>query len=173
MLFSGLKNIFKIIFNFNLILDEVMLSWRHHDNWRYTWQQKKIWERKINLLLVTFGNFWLTIQNTTNRHVSNAFDLIVVFILFPLARCAREELTPRQSLVSWLPRRCRLLLPCFHQLRAFFPILGCCCCTKKIKLLSAFGNPELLSLSFHVLYFWYFWLTIQNTEPIGRCETYF
>ena len=30
-----------------------------------------------------FGNFWyfwLTIQNTANRHVSNAFDLIAVFI---------------------------------------------------------------------------------------------
>jgi hypothetical protein len=27
---------------------------------------------------------------------------------------------------------CRLLLPpCFHQLRAFFPLLGCCCCIKK------------------------------------------
>jgi hypothetical protein len=35
-----------------------------------------------------FGNFWLTIQNTTNRHVSNAFDLPGVFISFPLARAA-------------------------------------------------------------------------------------
>jgi hypothetical protein len=35
-----------------------------------------------------FGNFWLTIQNTTNRHVSNAFDLMAVFISFPLARAA-------------------------------------------------------------------------------------
>jgi hypothetical protein len=35
-----------------------------------------------------FGNFWLTIQNTTNRHVSNAFDLLAVFISFPLARPA-------------------------------------------------------------------------------------
>jgi hypothetical protein len=35
-----------------------------------------------------FGNFWLTIQNTTNRHVSNAFDLLAVFISFPLARAA-------------------------------------------------------------------------------------
>ena len=33
-----------------------------------------------------FGNFWLTIQNTGNRHVSNAFDLLSVFISFPLAR---------------------------------------------------------------------------------------
>jgi hypothetical protein len=43
------------------------------------------------LLLTFFGNFdnfWLTIQNTTNRHVSNAFDLIAVFISFPLARAA-------------------------------------------------------------------------------------
>jgi hypothetical protein len=28
------------------------------------------------------------IQNTTNRYVSNAFDLIAVFISFPLARAA-------------------------------------------------------------------------------------
>jgi hypothetical protein len=33
-----------------------------------------------------FG-FRLTIQNTANRHVSNAFDLLGVFISFPLARC--------------------------------------------------------------------------------------
>ena len=32
--------------------------------------------------------FWLTIQNTANRHVGNAFDLLGVFISFPLARCA-------------------------------------------------------------------------------------
>jgi hypothetical protein len=31
---------------------------------------------------VTFGNFWLTIQNTGNWHVSNAFDLLSVFISF-------------------------------------------------------------------------------------------
>ena len=29
--------------------------------------------------------FWLTIQNITNRHVSSAFDLLAVFISFPLA----------------------------------------------------------------------------------------
>jgi hypothetical protein len=34
------------------------------------------------------GNFWLTIQNTGNCHVSNAFDLLSVFISFPLARAA-------------------------------------------------------------------------------------
>jgi hypothetical protein len=34
-----------------------------------------------------FWYFWLTIQNTANRHVSNAFDLLGVFISFPLARC--------------------------------------------------------------------------------------
>jgi hypothetical protein len=38
--------------------------------------------------LVTFGNFWLTIQNTANWHVSNAFDLLSVFISFPLAPAA-------------------------------------------------------------------------------------
>ena len=32
--------------------------------------------------------FWLAIQNTANRHVSNAFDLLGVFISFPLARAA-------------------------------------------------------------------------------------
>jgi hypothetical protein len=35
-----------------------------------------------------FGYFWLTIQNTTNRHVNKAFGLIAVFISFPLARAA-------------------------------------------------------------------------------------
>jgi hypothetical protein len=43
-------------------------------------------EREHSVLL--FGNFWLTIQNTANRHVSNAFDLLGVFISFPLARAA-------------------------------------------------------------------------------------
>ena len=38
--------------------------------------------------ILTFGNFWLTIQNTTNRHVNNAFGLLAVFISFPLARAA-------------------------------------------------------------------------------------
>ena len=45
--------------------------------------------------LVTFGNFWFTIQNTGNWHVSNAFDLLSVFISFPLARAAgRSHPTP-------------------------------------------------------------------------------
>jgi hypothetical protein len=35
-----------------------------------------------DLALYFFG-FRLTIQNTANRHVSNAFDLIAVFISFP------------------------------------------------------------------------------------------
>jgi hypothetical protein len=35
-----------------------------------------------------FWYFWLTIQNITNRHVSNAFDLIAAFISFPLVRAA-------------------------------------------------------------------------------------
>jgi hypothetical protein len=35
-----------------------------------------------------FFFFFLTIQNITNRHVNNAFDLIAVFISFPLARAA-------------------------------------------------------------------------------------
>jgi len=39
--------------------------------------------------------FWLTIQNTASRHVSNAFDLVAVFISFPLARAAaRPHPTP-------------------------------------------------------------------------------
>jgi hypothetical protein len=33
-------------------------------------------------LVRAFWYFWLTIQNTANRHVSNAFDLIAVFISF-------------------------------------------------------------------------------------------
>jgi hypothetical protein len=46
---------------------------------------------KLKPLLVIvklFGNFGLTIQNTTNRHISNAFDLLAVFISFPLVRAA-------------------------------------------------------------------------------------
>jgi hypothetical protein len=39
-------------------------------------------------LKVTFGNFWLTIQNTANWHVSNAFGLLSLFISFPLAPAA-------------------------------------------------------------------------------------
>ena len=35
-----------------------------------------------------FSYFCLTIQNTADRHVSNAFGLIAVFISFPVARCA-------------------------------------------------------------------------------------
>ena len=40
-----------------------------------------------------FG-FRLTIQNTANWHVSNAFDLLSVFISFPLARCAPHPIPP-------------------------------------------------------------------------------
>ena len=36
----------------------------------------------------SFGNFWLTIQNTASRQVRNLFYLVAVFILFPLARAA-------------------------------------------------------------------------------------
>jgi hypothetical protein len=32
------------------------------------------------LLVFFFWYFWLTIQNTANRHVSNAFDLIAFFL---------------------------------------------------------------------------------------------
>ena len=35
-----------------------------------------------------FWYFWLTIQNTANRHVSNALDLLGVFISFCLARAS-------------------------------------------------------------------------------------
>jgi hypothetical protein len=39
--------------------------------------------------------FWLTIQNTANRPVSNAFGLLATFISFPLVRAAaaRESTT--------------------------------------------------------------------------------
>jgi hypothetical protein len=48
------------------------------------------------LELGTFWSFWLTIQNTANRHVSNAFDLIGAFILFSLVRAApRPPTQPR------------------------------------------------------------------------------
>jgi hypothetical protein len=34
-----------------------------------------------------FWYFWLAIQNTANRHVSNSLGLQAVFISFSLARC--------------------------------------------------------------------------------------
>ena len=42
---------------------------------------------------VHFWYFWLTIHNTANFHVSNAFDLLAVFISFPLVRAAARPLT--------------------------------------------------------------------------------
>jgi hypothetical protein len=42
----------------------------------------------VTLTSTFFLYFWLTIQNTANRHVSNAFDLLAVFISFPLVRAA-------------------------------------------------------------------------------------
>jgi hypothetical protein len=50
-----------------------------------------------------FGNFWLTIQNTTNRHASNAFDLIAVFISFPLARAAAAAAVAADFCCCWRP----------------------------------------------------------------------
>jgi hypothetical protein len=38
--------------------------------------------------VVSFWYFWLTIQNTTNRHVSKAFGLLAKFISFLLVRAA-------------------------------------------------------------------------------------
>jgi len=46
------------------------------------------------VLVCYFWYFWLGIQNTANRHVSNAFDLIGVFISFPLVRAAARRPTP-------------------------------------------------------------------------------
>jgi hypothetical protein len=42
----------------------------------------------MNRLFGPVFGFRLTIQNTANRHVSNAFDLLGVFISFPPARAA-------------------------------------------------------------------------------------
>ena len=47
---------------------------------------------------VVFG-FRLTIQNTTNRHVSNAFDLLAVFISFPW-RAGTESMAIRPR-IAW------------------------------------------------------------------------
>jgi hypothetical protein len=41
----------------------------------------------IQRSVLFFWYFWLAIQNTVNRHVSKAFDLIGVFISFSLAHC--------------------------------------------------------------------------------------
>ena len=38
--------------------------------------------------MVTFGNFWLTIQNTTTSQACSLFRVAGVFISFPLARAA-------------------------------------------------------------------------------------
>ena len=45
-------------------------------------------KEKNSFELNYFWYFWLTIQNTANRHVSSAFDLLAVFISFLLARAA-------------------------------------------------------------------------------------
>jgi hypothetical protein len=50
------------------------------------WVRSNFVENCSNFVEKSFGNLWLTIQNTTNRHVSNAFGLLAVFISFPLAR---------------------------------------------------------------------------------------
>jgi hypothetical protein len=93
------------VFNFNLKLVEVTSSWRHHNSWRWRYKQKIFvrpeneFTRNFNEIclfgrldtarfswdmgLWVFG-FRLTIQNTGNWHVSNAFDLLSVFISFPL-----------------------------------------------------------------------------------------
>ena len=64
------------------------------------------------ILVLYFGNFWLTIQNTTNRHVSNAFDLLAVFISFPLARAAAAAAVAADICCCryWAPRCCSLLM---------------------------------------------------------------
>jgi hypothetical protein len=62
------------------VLIEVL---RELANSEITWVKstlQKETETKISLFL--FFGFRLTIQNTANRHVSNAFDLIAVFISF-------------------------------------------------------------------------------------------
>ena len=51
-----------------------------------------------------FGNFWLTIQNTGNWHVSNAFDLLSVFISFPW-RAVRPYPTPSPFLGREVPKK--------------------------------------------------------------------
>jgi hypothetical protein len=68
------------------------------------------------LFCVTFGNFWLTIQNTASRQVRNLFYLVAVFISFPLARAAAAAAVTaawRCGAAGLQDRlRCRLLRIC-------------------------------------------------------------
>jgi len=48
----------------------------------------------VGLIKRCFWYFWLAIQNTANRHVSSTFDLLAVFISFPLVRAAARPPTP-------------------------------------------------------------------------------
>jgi hypothetical protein len=55
----------------------------------------------------TFGNFWLTIQNTADRQMRNLFFLLAVFISFPLLRYLLETVIPGHKAGVYA----------FHQLR--------------------------------------------------------
>jgi hypothetical protein len=66
----------------SLIMSEALVGGAHseiHDS-----QTKIVYVSTWGVTV--YVSFWLTIQNKTNRHVSNAFGLLAVFISFPLVR---------------------------------------------------------------------------------------
>jgi hypothetical protein len=80
--------------------------WHSHDAHQNS--APSFFETRELRLVKLFGNFRLTIQNTTNRHVSNAFGLIAVFISFSLARAAAAVAVAADFLLLGAPifQRC-------------------------------------------------------------------
>jgi hypothetical protein len=64
-----LKVFLRPVFNFNLKLVEVKLSWRHHESWRWRYQQKYFWDRKVNRREVTlkYGHLVVFIYNDSAK----------------------------------------------------------------------------------------------------------
>ena len=61
MQFACFKNIKRSIFNFNLNLAEVTLSWRHHESWRWRWKQTKFchWKMYQREVTMKYGRLFV------------------------------------------------------------------------------------------------------------------
>ena len=70
---------------------------------------------------VFFWFFWLAIQNTTNRQVSNAFELLAVFISLPLLSIF--ELTIQNTIIPQVRNL-------FSVIAVFISFSAACCCAK-------------------------------------------